>query len=177
MTKGSDESTSIGGFVLPLGARHFFDYRSQRLFASVGRAEGATRDMILFDAYWACLAVGLLVRKPASEGALESDRFLSAYPDDYVPHAEYIAGLLVEAELSSLHMNTYDERQIERMIADLLKVSSPTRLSAKGMRLLNLYAAGGFDIVRDTMGLRPTDVPNFLIRFEEVLSSLRADAG
>lgn len=165
-------TTSPGGFVLPNGARDFFDYKPQRLFANVARQKGAQRDLILFDAYWACLCVGLLAREQAQPEKLEKDRFLTAYPDDYEPYGEYIAGLLVEAELAALHTENYTEAELERAIADLLKVAAPTRLSPKGLGLLNRYAAGGYLIIKDTMRPRPTDVPNFLIRYQSVLDQL-----
>lgn len=166
-------AASPGGFVLPDGARDFFDYEPQRLFAKVARQTGARRDMILFDAYWACLCVGLLAREQAAADKLEKDRFLTAYPEDYEPYGEYVAGLLVEAELAALHTEDYTESELERAIADLLKVSAPTRLSPKGLGLLNGYAAGGFQIIKDKMRPRPTDVPNFLVRYQSVLDQLR----
>lgn len=168
--KGS--STTAGGFVLPEGARTFFDYEPQRLFARVTRPTGARRDLILFDAYWACLCVGLLAREQAGPDELERDRFLVAYPEDYEPFGEYIAGLLVEAELAAMHTENFSEPELEHAIADLLKVSAPTRLSPKGLGLLNRYAAGGFQIIRDQMRPRPTDIPNFLIRYQSVLDQV-----
>lgn len=168
-------STSPGGFVLPEGARTFFDYKPQRLFAEVARPVGARRDLILFDAYWACLCVGLLAREQAGPEMLEREgRFLAAYPEDYEPFGEYIAGLLVEAELSAMHTENFTEPELERAIADLLKVSAPTRLSPKGLGLLNRYAAGGFQIIKDQMRPRPTDIPNFLIRYQSVLDQVAA---
>lgn len=173
----SDKATSpsAGGFVLPEGARTFFDYGPQRLFAKVARPTGTRRDLILFDAYWACLCVGLLAREQAGPDKLEKDRFLVAYPDDYEPYGEYIAGLLVEAELSAVHTENYTEPELERAIANLLKVSAPTRLSPKGLGLLNRYAAGGYQIIREKMRPRPTDIPNFLIRYQSVLDQVGSD--
>lgn len=166
-------SSSSGGFVLPDGARDFFGYKPQRLFADVARQSNARRDLILFDAYWACLCVGLLAREHASNEELESDRFLTAYPEDYEPYGEYIAGLLVEAELAAMHTETFTEAELEHAIAELLKVSAPTRLSPKGLGLLNRYAAGGFQIIKDKMRPRPTDVSNFLMRYQLVLGQVR----
>ena len=166
-------TSSPGGFVLPDGARDFFGYKPQRLFADVARQTGAHRDLILFDAYWACLCVGLLAREPAPSEELGTERFLTAYPEGYEHYGEYIAGLLVEAELATMHTETYTEAELEHAIADLLKVSAPTRLSPKGLGLLNRYAAGGFQIIKDKMRPRPTDVPNFLMRYQLVLDQLR----
>lgn len=174
MSEPLANSTS-GGFVLPDGARDFFGYEPQRLFAKVARQAGARRDMILFDAYWACLCVGLLAREQAAPQKLEKDRFLATYPEDYEPYGEYIAGLLVEVELAAMHTEDYTESELERAIADLLKVSAPTRLSPKGLGLLNRYAAGGFQIIKDKMRPRPTDVPNFLVRYQSILDQLRGN--
>lgn len=160
------------GFVLPEGAREFFDYGAQKLFAKFSRSAGEQRDMIMFDAYWASLVVGLLARKQGEAESIKGDRFLAGYPDDYEPHAEYIAGLLVEAELATLHTENYTERQLERAISRLLKVSSPTRLSPDGLKLLNLYAAGGFKILADRMRPRPTDAASFMQRYASILAEL-----
>ncbi len=165
--------SSSSGFNLPIGAREFFGYKPQRLFADVARQSGAHRDLILFDAYWACLCIGLLAREHAPPEEVDTERFLAAYPEDYEPYGEYIAGLLVEAELAAMHTEAFTEAELEHAIADLLKVSAPTRLSPKGLGLLNRYAAGGFQIIKDKMRPRPTDVPNFLMRYQSVLDQVR----
>jgi hypothetical protein len=167
------QSVSSGGFVLPEGARVFFDYEPQRLFAKVAKQAGTRGDLILFDAYWACLCVGLLFRE--QDSAMEKDRFLVAYPDVYEPYGEYIAGLLVEAELAAIHTDEFTEPELERAIADLLKVSAPTRLSPKGLGMLNRYAAGGYRVIKDKMRPRPTDIPNFLIRYQSILDQVGSD--
>ncbi|WP_431470132.1 hypothetical protein [Sphingosinithalassobacter sp. LHW66-3] len=171
MNEGASGATATG-FVLPEGAREFFDYSAQKLFGKFSRSAGEQRDMIMFDAFWASLVVGLLARKQGDAESLKGDRFLAAYPDDYEPFAEYIAGLLVEAELATLHTEDYTERQLERAISRLLKVSAPTRLSPDGLKLLNLYAAGGFKILADRMRPRPSDASSFMQRYEALLAEL-----
>lgn len=167
----SDQSSRARGFVLHKAARQYYDYVDQRMFGRTKSSDVARGTLVLFDAYYAGLMLGLACRKIGTPEMLEGSIFLPIYPSEYEPYREYIAGLLVDAEVTALHSEDYSEPQLERSIAKLLQVASPTRLSAEGMHVLNLYAAGGFELLRSKMGAKPSDPSNFLIRYQAVLES------
>lgn len=154
-------------FVFPLRARAFFQ-------AIPGGREGASK-FIMFDQYYCCLMVGLNARRLGNEGDLEGDVFVNGYPEDYKAQVDIIAGLLIEAELERKGIRTEDKVSIEREMVTLLDPTSPTRLSAAGNKLLNLYAAEGFKLIQDRM-LPPSSLEEFLVAYHDWWNSEQSSA-
>ena len=157
-------------FILHSGAREYFDYRDQRMFSSTSHDRNRSRDFILFDAYYACLLVGTCISGMGQESDLEASTFIAAgYPDAFRESKEFIAGLVVRAELLRLNTESYSSRDFEREIAKLLDVNSPTRLSeGYGIDRANRYAAGGFDFIEEKLRPKPVSAANFLLRFYDM---------
>ena len=155
-------------FILHKGVRKYFDYHDQRMFHSTPKEQDSSRELILFDAYYACLLVGTCLSGLGKESDLESNNFIDSYPESFKGSKEFIAGLIVEAELRRRDTEDYSERDFEREIARLLDVNSPTRLSeGEGMAKANLYAAGGFEFIYEKIQPKPVSAQDFLIRFHD----------
>lgn len=146
-------------FVFPLHARSFFQ--------SIQSAREGASKFIMFDQYYCCLMVGLDARRLGSESDLEKEVFVNGYPEDYRAQADIMAGLLIDAELDRKAVRAEDKASIEREMVTLLDPASPTRLSALGNNLLNLYAAEGFKLIHDQM-LPPATLEEFLVAYHEV---------
>jgi len=156
-------------FILHKSAREYFGYRDQRMFQSSPREQDRSRDLLLFDAYYACLLVGTCLSGLGRESDLESTNFIEGYPEPFKSSKEFIAGLIVEAELRRLDTEEYSDRDFEREIAKLLDVNSPTRLSeGNGMTKANLYAAGGFEFIAENLQPKPVTAQEFLLRFHDL---------
>jgi hypothetical protein len=152
-------------FVLPANLRSFFGFEGARAFSrsSDPRRDAAAR-FLMFDAYYCCLLLGLDSRRLGDDSKLEADKFIEAYPESFKGQAELIAGLLVDAELNRLEIDLEDRARIEKEMVRLLDLTSPTRLSADGDRLLNRYAVSGFERLRDSM-VAPDNVDDFLVGY------------
>lgn len=157
-------------FILHRGVRDFFDYREQRMFYNTPRDQDRSRDFVLFDAFYACLLVGTCISGMGRESDLEGSTFFpGGYPDVFRGSKEFIAGLVVEAELRRLDTANYSSQDFEREIAKLLDVNSPTRLSeSAGIEKANLYAAGGFNFIDEWLQPKPVSVQDFLLRFQDM---------
>lgn len=156
-------------FVLHKGVRDYFGYRDQRMFHSTPREQDRSRDFLLFDAYYACLLAGTCLAGLGEESDLESSYFLEGYPEAFRGSKEFIAGLIVEAELRRLDTEEYSNQDFERGIAKLLDVNTPTRLSeGTGISKANLYAAGGFEYIFEKLQPKPVSPPDFLLRFHDL---------
>jgi hypothetical protein len=155
-------------FVMHDRLRSWFGIQNQRPF---NRAPGASRDQaerfLMFDCYYSCLLIGLDRRRQGRPDQLEPTDFTRAYPDDYKGQAELIAGLLVEAELSRQDIDPEDRESIESEMVRLLDLKSATRLSVEGDRLLNLYAAAGFEALEATIPA-PDNVEDFLVAYNRI---------
>ncbi|PCI52860.1 MAG: hypothetical protein COB36_14230 [Alphaproteobacteria bacterium] len=124
---------------------------------------------LLFDGFYAGLLLGLQLGRLSEKSSLEKNNFIIGYPDVYLDSRSYIAGLVVEAELRRLDTVNYSQADYEREIAKLLDPDEPSRLSKEnGIEAVNLYAAGGFEYLREKMKPKPTSVQNFLIRYHEL---------
>lgn len=159
-------------FLLHKGVRSYFGYRDQKMFSNTPRDDDRGRDFLLFDAFYACLMVGTCISGMGREDDFEGSTFFpGGYPEVFRESKEFIAGLVVEAELRRLDTENYTSRDFEREIAKLLDVNSPTRLSeTAGVDKANLYAAGGFDYLEEHLQPKPTSVQDFLLRFHEMWS-------
>lgn len=156
-------------FVLHKGVRDYFGYRDQRMFHSTPKEQDRSRDLLLFDAYYGCLLVGTCLSGLGDESDLESTNFIDGYPEPFRDSKEFIAGLIVEAELRRLDTENYSDRDFEREIAKLLDVNSPTRLSDEtGIAKANLYAAGGFEFILEKLQPKPVSAQEFLLRFHDL---------
>ncbi|RON79115.1 hypothetical protein [Pseudomonas fluorescens] len=152
-------------FQAPVGMRSFFNFDSNRMFArSIEPKRELAPRFLLFDAYYCCLLLGLDARHLGDEKNIEQEKFLDSYPDSYKGQAELIAGLLVDAELTRREVASDNRTDIERVMVRLLDLTSSTRLSAEGDRLLNRYAASGFDRIRETI-TSPENLEDFLVAY------------
>ena len=139
-------------FILTQAGRSFF------------RAIIAPPKFLMFDAFYCCLLVGLDARRIESADALDADPFIPAYPDDFKAQGDIVAGLLIDAELERKGIEAEDKARIEQEMIRLVDPTSPTRLSAEGNKMLNLYAAAGFAIVDDKM-MSPATIEEFLVAY------------
>jgi hypothetical protein len=159
-------------FVLHSRARAWFGVHESRCFART--TDPASREtaprFLMFDAYYSCLLLGLDGARQGRSDSLESTVFLNGYPDSYKGQAELIAGLLVEAELRRQDIRPDDRESIEGEMVRLLDLKSATRLSDLGDRLLNLYAAAGFEIL-DNAVPAPDNLEDFLVAYHRLWGS------
>ena len=149
----------MSGFVLPKDARDFFKH-------VLKRTEGGAKLDTMFDAYYLCVVAGLDRRLLGRAEDLEGDRFIEKYPTDYQAQADVLAGLLINAELERKGIDGDDRGTIEQEMLLLLDSQSPTRLSEKGMELLNLYAASGFKSIQADL-VPPQSLEEFLVFYHD----------
>lgn len=146
-------------FHLPSEARKFFR-------GVIDRQPSGGR-FILFDAYYLCVLLGLKHRKLGAEDELEADNFIGHYPDQYRPQADFVAGLLIDAEIDREQLKANDKAGIERKMIHLLNPSSPTGLSLDGSKLLNRYAVGGLMQLEEDM-TPPAKLEDLLVRYADL---------
>lgn len=122
-----------------------------------------------FDIYYYCLMCGLDRRQLGAESDV-GEEFVRDYVQGFQPHAELIAGLLVDAELVRIDIKLDDVKDVEKKMIELLEPASATRLSSVGHGLLNRYAAGGFNIVSDAFAAPPQSLEDFFVTYQSLWS-------
>ncbi|TXC72879.1 hypothetical protein FSB78_10470 [Sphingomonas ginsenosidivorax] len=122
---------------------------------------------LMFDSWYVCMLVGVRARTLGAKDDLEDAEFNPIYPDDYKPQADFIAGLLIDAELDRKGINVADKASVEREMILLLDPQKTTGLSEIGVELLNRYAVAGFAKLDEVM-LPPATVEEMLVRYAGV---------
>ena len=130
-------------------------------FASskLARLTSGDKHIILeFDIYYAGAVLGLCARQRIEPDKYDSEigrELTRSYPKERQEHADTIAGMLIEAELSRQSIDPNNAEIIISTIDDYLSSNSPTRLTQEGHRLLDRYAAAGFRLMEERyMSLR-----------------------
>lgn len=149
------------GFKLPKNAERYFRYIEKR-------ADGI-KFKLLFDQYYFCLMAGFRFRKLGSNDALRNEPFIDYYVDHYREKAEIIAGLLIDAEIERSGIPKADRRSVEKLMLELIDHMSITKLSKRGMDLLNLYAAGGMGIIEENID-QTADLEVFLVNYYQLMN-------
>lgn len=144
-------------FTMPKGSSVFF-----------GSMSGAGLEAwLMFDSWYVCMLRGIHARKLGDVKFLEDRDFIREYPSEYKGKADYIAGLLIDAELERASIAVSDRASVEAVMIELLDPSRATGLSPDGVRLLNRYAVTGFEEMRDAME-NPASRDDFLIAYADL---------
>ncbi|MCY7949366.1 MULTISPECIES: hypothetical protein [Bacillus] len=147
------------GFKLPKEAREYFKLIDQK----------DNKFKTIFDKYYLCLMVGLSNEKLGKQDEYESADFVEGYPQAYADKAPLITGLLINAEMERQGINSEDRTSVEGLILQLIDNDSSTKLSEKGMELLNSYAAGGMSTIRDNIP-KTSEIETFLVYYHRLLN-------
>lgn len=148
------------GFKLPKEARSYFkliDDRSNNKFK------------ILFDRYYLCLMAGFSCKTLGKQEEIENADFLDSYPELYVDKAELIAGLLINSEMERQGIDSTEQKSVENLILQVIDNNSSTKLSNKGLDLLNCYAASGMNFIRDNIP-KTSELETFLVYYQQLLN-------
>ncbi|GGC97919.1 hypothetical protein [Pontibacillus salipaludis] len=146
-------------FKLPKESRSFFkpiDDSSKNKFET------------LFDKYYMCLMMGLSREKLGMKEEVEPQEFVDYYPELYVDKKELIMGLLINAEAKRQGISNKDS--LEKLMLELIDDKTVTKLSSKGVDKLNLYAAGGMNIISDQLD-KTDKLEEFLVHYYRLINN------
>ena len=128
-------------FILPKGARTFFK-----------ALDGSGQERwLLFDSWYVCMMLGVQKRQLGPKKELEGPEFISEYPEAFRPQSDFIAGLLIDAELTRQKIDLEDKASVQGEMVKLLDPSRATSLHEDGIELLNRYAVAGFEELQERM--------------------------
>ncbi len=122
-----------------------------------------------WDFYYICSIIGMYHRRLKSDIESENLRELTrSFPQKYYNNKNYIIALLIEAEMYRKGVETRTRKELEEFM--LNKVGKgETGFSENGEELLNKYAAGGLEIIKEKIG-RVEDLHTFFLRiYDEIL--------
>lgn len=115
-----------------------------------------------FDMYYLCLLAGLTEERKTSIANEKTTELVDTYPGDYKSQGRLITSLFLSKELKNQAIDFSNREELNDRISELVDSLSPSGLSTEGMREMNRYSHGGFDVMLDWFDLRPRTLEVFL---------------
>ena len=76
------------------------------------------------------------------------------FPSVFRSRGELLVGLLISTELSRMGIDLQERKSVYGTISELV-ITSPPYLSNEGIKRMNHYAHGGFDVLCERIDERP----------------------
>jgi hypothetical protein len=122
-----------------------------------------------FDKYYFCLMAGLAAKRKADVPTAQTTELVDHFPGEYRSKGRVIVALFLSRELESMGISTSNRRALDSAIAQLVDPLSPSHLSDLGMRALNHYSYGGYEVITDWFDEEPRVFEVFLPRYKQKL--------
>jgi hypothetical protein len=122
-----------------------------------------------FDVYYYCVIIGILNNNRNEPAGVVSTDIVSNFINDYKAYQNLIIGLLIISELKKVGINISEKDAVRKELQSLLSPQGETGLSDRGVQLLNHYASGGFEHIRDSKSTKPESRDEFMLDFIEMV--------
>ena len=130
------------------------------------------KNIILFDLYYYCLIPGFITkRRNIDISPNEVDELFRDFPSVFRPRGELLVGLLINTELSRIGIDLKERTSVYSTISELV-VTSPPYLSNEGVKRMNEYAHGGFDVLCENIDERPRSIETFVRKYHKLIQNL-----
>lgn len=124
----------------------------------------------LFEFYYFCVAIGLTYLKKADVTNDESDELVNYFPGEFKVRGRLLTGWLIATELENMGISLTERTQVHQLISTLVDPQSPSFLNDTGVKAMNRYASGGFEILTENVSEPPRDLTAFLRQFRRLVS-------
>lgn len=129
-----------------------------------------------FDMYYLCLMAGLGCKQKADVATEETTELVDYFPGVYREKGRVIVALFLSRALRSMGIKMTERGPLHAEIAKFVDPLSPSHLSDAGMKAINRYSYGGFEVLTDWFEDRPRAIETFLPLYKRQLDAALADA-
>jgi len=131
------------------------------------------KTIIQFDLYYFCLIPGFIAKRRNMEiQSSDVDELFRDFPNVFRSRGELLVGLLIHTELSRLGIDLSERTSVYSKISELV-ITTPPYLSERGIKLMNQYAHGGFDLLCEKIDERPRSLETFIRKYNGVIQDLK----
>jgi hypothetical protein len=123
-----------------------------------------------FDKYYFCLMAGLAAKRKADVPASQTSEIVDHFPGEYRSRGRGIVALFLSRELEAMGISKSNRHALDSAIAQLVDPLSPSHLSDLGMRELNRYSYGGYEVLTEWFDEEPRVFEAFLPVYKEKLA-------
>jgi Asp-tRNA(Asn)/Glu-tRNA(Gln) amidotransferase B subunit len=125
-----------------------------------------------FEMYYFCLAAGLAAKRKADVITDNTAELVDYFPGQYRAKGRIIVAWFLARELESMGIKMHERDIVHMTIAKLVDPLSPSHLSDEGMKEMNRYSYGGFDVLTDEwFDAPPTTIETFLPLFKQKIEA------
>lgn len=130
-----------------------------------------------FDLFYFCLMLGIAAgRKSSPNARSKTTEFQKNFVKSYIPVQKLIIGLLINAELKRLGIDSTEKDQVYNLLTNLVDPENQTKLTEAGINKLNEYASGGYDVLSEELSSKPYSVEEFLRTYTKLLREKASQA-
>ena len=123
-----------------------------------------------FDIYYFCLMAGLATGSKETISTGEATDLVNNFPGLYRSRRGVIISLFLSKELEIMGVSMSEKSQVHKEIARLINPQEPSGLSDNGLREINRYSYGGYDVLaNEWFDDRPRAIEVFLPMYKEKL--------
>lgn len=125
-----------------------------------------------FDMYYLCLMAGLATGRKEEVPQAETTDLVNEFPGNYRSRGRIIIALFLTREIKAMGIKMSEKRMLHSTIRGLVDPLSSSHLSDAGMKELNKYAFGGFEVLTEWFQERPRVIEAFLPLYKKYLDSV-----
>lgn len=122
-----------------------------------------------FDMYYLCLMAGLATGRKEEASQADTTDLVNDFPGNYRSKGRLITALFLSQELKELGIKLSERVALHSAIQGLVDPLSSAHLSEMGMKELNKYSFGGFDVLTEWFDDRPRTIETFLPLYKRYL--------
>ena len=122
-----------------------------------------------FDMYYLCLMAGLAESRLANTATAETTELVDNFPGEYRTKGRLIVALFLARELRRMSIKYSERTTVHKTIDELVEPIAPSHLSDAGLRQINKYAYGGYEVLTEWFAERPRRLETFLLEYKSKL--------
>jgi hypothetical protein len=125
-----------------------------------------------FDLYYLCLMVGLAAKRKGSASAGDATDMIDYFPGDFQARQSIVIGVLIARELAASGIGVSERESVHRIVSSMVTPKTPSYLTDAGVKLMNDYASGGYELLTERFEDRPRTVETFVRKYAALVREL-----
>ncbi len=122
-----------------------------------------------FDTYYLCLMVGLVTGTKKSLEDKATSELVNNFPGPYLEKGRLIIATYLSRVLVQHKIQAGEREQIEAVIRQRITPDDGSHLTSLGLKELNEYSHGGFEVLADMFGDKPRAIETFLPKYAQAV--------
>tara|TARA_B100000767_G_scaffold176220_1_gene164655 strand:+ start:4919 stop:5392 length:474 start_codon:yes stop_codon:yes gene_type:complete len=144
-----------------------FGEEPRTYFSRLESASTSGKFQVMLQKYWLCAQLGLIRGRKGDVG--KSSWVTDNFAPPLAEHQHSIRAFAFFTHCQELAVDTENEEEMITAMKNFFDQDRKHKLSGVGLRLVDDYAAGGFEILREEIP-NPTDLSDFLLEYVDLLA-------